>query len=127
MLSLGPAVIFGLLNIIKLQHGALYMIGATSLFLGWTCSPGLLVVARAGAAARGRFGMIIERLLMRWIYKLDHLYGLLLTFGLPDHRGRVRYFFGVSGQPYPVPDVARGHDLGSWCCPITAPSSCSLR
>ena len=83
MLSLGLAVIFGLLNIINFSHGALYMMGAYVAYLAldllglgfwWSLALAPLIV--------GGFGIIIERLLMRWIYKLDHLYGLLLTFGL---------------------------------------------
>ena len=57
----------------------------------------------------GAFGMLIERALLQWLYKLDHLYGLLLTFGVAlIIEGIYRYFFGVSGQPYPVPEALRG-------------------
>jgi len=67
----------------------------------------------------GAFGMLIERLLLRWLYRLDHLYGLLLTFGLAlILEGTYRYFFGVSGQPYPVPDALMGAtDLGFMILP----------
>ena len=84
MLSLGLAVIFGLLNIINFAHGALYMMGA---FAGWMAlnyfGVNYWVDAGAGAADRRRASAsLIERTLLRWLYKLDHLYGLLLTFGL---------------------------------------------
>src|SRR6202167_6170429 len=83
MLSLGLAIIFGLLNIINFTHGAQYMMGA---FCAWFLLNGLgigywpsLVIA---PLAVGAFGIAIERLLLRRIARLDHLYGLLLTFGL---------------------------------------------
>jgi branched-chain amino acid transport system permease protein len=110
MLSLGLAVIFGLLNIINFAHGALYMMGAYAAWIGltyfgvgyWTSL--LLVPLIIGA-----FGMLIERALLQWLYKLDHLYGLLLTFGLAlIIEGTYRHFFGVSGQPYPVPEQLSG-------------------
>ena len=110
MLSLGLAVIFGLLNIINFAHGALYMMGAYAAWIGltyfgvgyWTSL--LLVPLIIGA-----FGMLIERALLQWLYKLDHLYGLLLTFGLAlIIEGTYRDFFGVSGQPYPVPEQLSG-------------------
>ena len=110
MLSLGLAVIFGLLNIINFAHGALYMMGAYAAWMGltyfgvgyWTSL--LLVPLIIGA-----FGMLIERALLQWLYKLDHLYGLLLTFGLAlIIEGTYRHFFGVSGQPYPVPEQLSG-------------------
>src|SRR6185436_4532380 len=110
MLSLGLAVIFGLLNIINFAHGALYMMGAYAAWMGltyfgisyWTSL--LLVPLIIGA-----FGMAIERSLLQWLYKLDHLYGLLLTFGLAlIIEGTYRHFFGVSGQPYTVPEALSG-------------------
>ena len=110
MLSLGLAVIFGLLNVINFAHGALYMMGAFLTWMGlrylgvnyWV----MLLLAPIGV---GIFGIIIEKLLLRWLYKLDHLYGLLMTFGLTLMlEGLFRSFFGVSGQPYPVPDALRG-------------------
>ncbi|MCJ9711374.1 branched-chain amino acid ABC transporter permease, partial [Bordetella hinzii] len=105
MLSLGLAVIFGLLNVINFAHGALYMLGA---FLAWMGLSYLglnywvmLVVA---PLVVGLFGIVIERLLLRHLYKLDHLYGLLLTFGLTLLiEGLFRSVYGVSGQPYPTP------------------------
>jgi len=110
ILSLGLAVIFGLLNVINFAHGALYMMGAFLTWMGlrylgvnyWV----MLLLAPIGV---GVFGIIIEKLFLRWLYKLDHLYGLLLTFGLTLMlEGLFRSFFGVSGQPYPVPDALRG-------------------
>ena len=108
LLSLGLAVIFGLLNIINFSHGALYMMGAYAawmmmeyLGLGYWWS--LLV------APMGGVGVVIERLMLRRLYKLDHLYGLLLTFGIAlIIEGVYRDQFGVSGQPYPVPSALRG-------------------
>ncbi len=115
VLSLGLAVIFGLLNIINFSHGALYMMGAFGALLGlnqlglnyWAAL--LLVPVVIGA-----LGVVIERLMLRHLYKLDHLYGLLLTFGLAlIAEGVFRYFFGVSGESYPVPEVLQGGvDLG---------------
>ena len=110
ILSLGLAVIFGLLNIINFAHGALYMMGAYVAWLALT----YFGVGYWGSLALapliiGAFGILIERLLLRWLYKLDHLYGLLLTFGIAlIIEGTYRYFFGVSGQPYPVPEALSG-------------------
>ena len=110
MLSLGLAVIFGLLNIINFAHGALYMMGAYAAWIGLTYFgigywESLLLVP----LILGAFGMLIERALLQWLYKLDHLYGLLLTFGLAlIIEGTYRHFFGVSGQPYPVPAQLSG-------------------
>ena len=110
MLSLGLAVIFGLLNVINFAHGALYMVGAFLTWMGlnyfglnyWV----MLVVA---PLLVGIFGIIIERSMLRWLYKLDHLYGLLLTFGITLMlEGLFRSFYGVSGQPYSVPDALTG-------------------
>src|SRR4029077_16855554 len=110
MLSLGLAVIFGLLNIINFAHGALYMMGAYVAWIAltyfgisyWWCL--LLAPLIIGA-----FGILIERTLLQWLYKLDHLYGLLLTFGVAlIIEGTYRHFFGVSGQPYPVPEQLSG-------------------
>ncbi|NLY34334.1 MAG: branched-chain amino acid ABC transporter permease [Alcaligenaceae bacterium] len=121
ILSLGLAVIFGLLNVINFAHGALYMLGA---FLAWMGMQYLglnywvmLVVA---PILVGIFGMILERLLLRHLYKLDHLYGLLLTFGIALMiEGIFRSFYGVSGQPYPTPESLRGAvNLGFMILPI---------
>ena len=110
MLSLGLAVIFGLLNIINFSHGALYMMGAYGAYIGLTYfGLNYWVALLVSPLVIGAFGMLIERTMLQWLYKLDHLYGLLLTFGLTlVIEGLFRSFFGVSGQPYPVPDLLRG-------------------
>lgn len=110
MLSLGLAVIFGLLNVINFAHGALYMMGA---FLAWMGLQyfGVSYWAMLFIAPLlvGVFGIVIEKTMLRWLYKLDHLYGLLLTFGITLMlEGVFRSFYGVSGQPYSVPDALRG-------------------
>ncbi|MGB6053836.1 MAG: branched-chain amino acid ABC transporter permease, partial [Burkholderiaceae bacterium] len=110
MLSLGLAVIFGLLNVINFAHGALYMMGA---FLAWM---GLAyfglnywLMLLLAPIVVGIFGIIIEKTMLRWLYKLDHLYGLLLTFGITLMvEGIFRSFYGVSGQPYSVPEALSG-------------------
>ncbi|MBI4986137.1 MAG: branched-chain amino acid ABC transporter permease [Rhodocyclales bacterium] len=110
MLSLGLAVIFGMLNIINFAHGALYMMGAFFAWFGLTYWgigywQSLLLVP----LAVGAVGVVIERSLLQWLYKLDHLYGLLLTFGLAlIIEGLFRAQFGVSGQPYQIPDELSG-------------------
>jgi branched-chain amino acid transport system permease protein len=110
MLSLGLAVIFGMLNIINFAHGALYMTGA---FLAWMGLEYLglnywLMLLLAPLVV-GVIGIVIERTMLQWLYKLDHLYGLLLTFGITlVAEGIFRSFYGVSGQPYPVPDALQG-------------------
>ncbi len=110
LLSLGLAVIFGLLNIINFTHGAQYMMGA---FAAWFLLNKLglgywwaLVLA---PVIVGITGVIIERLMLARLYKLDHLYGLLLTFGLAlIIQGLFRNEFGSSGQPYPIPQALQG-------------------
>lgn len=120
MLSLGLAVIFGLLNVINFSHGALYMLGA---FLAWM---GLAyfdinywVMLIAAPIIVAIFGILIERLLLRWLYKVDHIYGLLLTFGVTlIIEGVFRSIYGVSGQPYSVPEALSGAtDLGFMILP----------
>jgi branched-chain amino acid transport system permease protein len=115
LLSLGLAVIFGLLNIINFTHGAQYMMGA---FVAWYLlnKAGLgywwaLVLA---PIAVGLFGMIIERTMLKQLYKLDHLYGLLLTFGLAlIIQGLFRHEYGSSGLPYSIPSqLSGGQNLG---------------
>ena len=120
MLSLGLAVIFGLLNIINFAHGALYMMGAYTAWIGLTYfGIGYWESLLLAPLILGAFGMLIERALLKWLYKLDHLYGLLLTFGLAlIIEGAYRHFFGVSGQPYPVPEQLSGAtDLGFMMLP----------
>jgi len=110
MLSLGLAVIFGLLNVINFAHGALYMVGA---FLAWIglqyFGLNYWVMLLVAPLVVGLVGIVIERLLLRHLYKLDHLYGLLLTFGLTLLvEGLFRSFYGVSGLPYSTPNALRG-------------------
>ena len=110
MLSLGLAVIFGLLGIVNFAHGALYMVGAYVAFVlldtfgigyWWALVIAPLVV--------GSLGVVIERTLLKHLYKIDPIYGLLLTFGLAlIAEGVFRDQFGVSGQSYPVPELLRG-------------------
>jgi len=110
MLSLGLAVIFGLLNVINFAHGALYMMGAFAAWMGLTYfGLNYWVMLVLGPLLVGIFGIIIERTMLRWLYKLDHLYGLLLTFGITLLlEGLFRSFYGVSGQPYSVPEALMG-------------------
>lgn len=110
MLSLGLAVIFGLLNVINFAHGALYMMGA---FLAWMgmnyFGINYWVMLILAPVLVGLFGIVIEKTMLRWLYKLDHLYGLLLTFGITLMlEGIFRSVYGVSGQPYSVPDALMG-------------------
>jgi len=113
-------VIFGLLNIINFAHGALYMAGAFLAWMGLTYFNinywAALVLA---PLIVGAFGIVIERTLLQWLYKLDHLYGLLLTFGLAlIIEGIFRYAYGVSGQPYTAPEALSGAtDLGFMTLP----------
>ncbi|SMH31331.1 branched-chain amino acid ABC transporter permease [Azospirillum agricola] len=115
LLSLGLAVIFGMLNVVNMAHGALYMVGA---FVAWLLLTyvgvgywGALIVA---PIVVGAIGLVLERTMLRRLYKVDHLYGLLLTFGLAlIFEGAFRHQYGVSGQPYPIPDALRGgNNLG---------------
>jgi len=121
LLSLGLAVIFGLLNIINFTHGAQYMMGA---FCGY------LLLNKAGLGywwaliltplIVGAFGALIERTMLKQLYKLDHLYGLLLTFGLAlIIQGVFRNEYGSSGQPYPIPkELQGGTNLGFMFLPM---------
>ena len=115
LLSLGLAVIFGLLNIINFTHGAQYMLGAfcayfllnmTGLGYWWSLAIAPLAV--------GAFGVVVERTMLKRLYKLDHLYGLLLTFGLAlIVQGLFRNEYGSSGLPYPIPEqLSGGRNLG---------------
>ena len=120
ILSLGLAVIFGLLNVINFAHGALFMLGAVLTWMAMNYFDisywGMLLLA---PVAVGLFGILIERLLLRWIYKLDHLYGLLLTLGLTLLiEGVFRSIYGVSGLQYDTPDLLTGAtDLGFMVLP----------
>ena len=131
LLSLGLAVIFGMLNIINFAHGALFMMGA---FVGWMMltpntwlamiSPDLAVpdwlslgywpALIVAPLIVGAFGLLLERLIIRRLYNLDHLYGLLLTFGIAlIIEGLARNAFGSSGMPYRIPQALSGAvDLG---------------
>jgi branched-chain amino acid transport system permease protein len=125
MLSLGLAVIFGLLNIINFSHGAQYMMGA---FCAWfLLNHGIAGVSLGywpsliiAPVAVGITGIVIERTMLARLYKLDHLYGLLLTFGLAlVIQGLFRNEFGSSGMPYQIPPVLTGGvDLGFMYLPI---------
>jgi branched-chain amino acid transport system permease protein len=115
MLSLGLAVIFGLLNIINFTHGAQYMLGAfCAYFLLTKWQLGYWWALLLVPPAVGLSGIVIERLMLRRLYKLDHLYGLLLTFGLAlVIQGLFRNEFGSSGLPYAMPsELSGGHHLG---------------
>jgi branched-chain amino acid transport system permease protein len=115
MLSLGLAIIFGLLRVINFAHGAQYMVGA---FVGY------LLLAELGIGywpalvlapvVVGLAGAVIERVALSRLYNLDHLYGLLFTFGLAlVLEGTFRYYYGAAGQPYAVPSaLAGGYNLG---------------
>ena len=120
MLSLGLAVIFGLLNVINFSHGALYMVGAFAAFIG-VSSLGLnywLMLVLAPLAV-GAFGILVETAMLRRLYRLDHLYGLLLTFGITLLlEGLFRSVWGVSGQTLEVPEALAGAtDLGFMILP----------
>jgi branched-chain amino acid transport system permease protein len=120
VLSLGLAVIFGLLNIVNFAHGALYMLGAYAAWIGLTWfGIGYWWSLLLAPLTVGVLGVAIERSLLRWLYRLDPIYGLLLTFGVAlVLEGIFRHFYGVSGQPYPVPDALSGAtDLGFMVLP----------
>ena len=115
LLSLGLAVIFGMLNIINFTHGAQYMLGAfVAIFLLQYAELGYWWALIVAPLVVGATGIVIERLFLRWLYQLDHLYGLLLTFGLAlILEGTFRNFFGSSGLPYSVPpSLTGGQNLG---------------
>jgi branched-chain amino acid transport system permease protein len=141
LLSLGLAVIFGMLNIINFAHGALYMMGA---FMAYFLLNGIDVPNPVALLSGnwetfhvgiglsywwalllaplivGLFGVVLERTLLRWLTGLDHLYGLLLTFGIAlIIQGLFQNFFGSSGLPYQIPDELRGGtNLGFMFLPI---------
>ena len=121
ILSLGLAIIFGLLNIINFAHGAQYMMGA---FIAWLALTkfgiNYWVALIATPIIVGAFGVLLERTMLRKLYKLDHLYGLLLTFGIAlIIEGIFRDQFGISGQSYDVPELLSGGvNLGFMFLPI---------
>ncbi len=115
LLSLGLAVIFGMLNIINFTHGAQYMLGAfTAYFLLQYAGLNYWWALILAPIIVGATGILIERLFLQWLYKLDHLYGLLLTFGIAlIIEGAFRNQFGSSGLPYRVPpQLTGGQNLG---------------
>jgi branched-chain amino acid transport system permease protein len=121
MLSLGLAVIFGMLNIINFAHGALFMMGAFASwmllnYVGIGYFPALILAP----LLVGIFGIILEKTIISRLYKLDHLYGLLLTFGLSlVIEGLFRNAYGSSGLPYRIPDILQGAvNLGFMYMPI---------
>ncbi|MEX2630496.1 MAG: branched-chain amino acid ABC transporter permease [Tistlia sp.] len=121
VLSLGLAVIFGMLNVINFAHGALYMTGA---FVAWLLLSYLGIPYWAALVLAplvvGLLGILLERTMLSRLYKLDHLYGLLLTFGLAlIIEGLFRNAYGVSGQPYPIPSwLQGGFNLGFMFLPV---------
>ena len=121
LLSLGLAIIFGLLNVVNFAHGALYMMGA---FAAWMAANyfgiGYWWALLLAPAAVGLVGVVVERTMLRRLYGLDNLYGLLLTFGLTlIAEGIFHHFYGNSGNSYPVPEQLRGGvNLGFMFLPI---------
>ncbi len=131
LLSLGLAVIFGMLNIINFAHGALFMMGAFAAWMMLTPNTWLAMISPSlsvpdwltlgywpalivAPVVVGAFGLLLERTVIRRLYKLDHLYGLLLTFGMAlIIEGLARNAFGSSGMPYRIPQALSGPvDLG---------------
>ena len=121
LLSLGLAVIFGMLNIINFAHGALYMMGAfVAYFLLNIWGINYWWALLLSPIAVGIFGMILERTMLKWLTGLDHLYGLLLTFGIAlIVQGVFQNYFGSSGLPYAIPDELKGGmNLGFMFLPV---------
>jgi branched-chain amino acid transport system permease protein len=121
LLSLGLAVIFGLLGVVNFAHGAFYMLGAYATwmlldFFGLNYWAALVL----SPLLVGLLGVILERLFLKHLYKVNPLYGLLLTFGLAlIAEGVLREMFGASGQTYPVPELLQGAlDVGFMILPI---------
>ncbi|WP_027016820.1 branched-chain amino acid ABC transporter permease [Comamonas composti] len=120
ILSLGLAVIFGLLNVINFAHGALFMLGAMITWMAMNYfEVNYWVMLLVSPLIVGALGVLIERLLLQWLYKLDHLYGLLLTLGLSLLiEGVFRSLYGVSGLGYDTPELLEGAtDLGFMILP----------
>jgi branched-chain amino acid transport system permease protein len=121
LLCLGLAVIFGLLNIINFAHGAFYMMGAfVAYLLGATLGLDYWASLILVPIIVGIFGMLIEMTMLKQLAKLDHLYGLLLTFGLAlIIQGVFQNFYGSSGMPYAIPKIlAGGYNLGFMYLPV---------
>jgi len=121
MLSLGLSVIFGMLNVINFAHGALFMMGAFAAwmllnYVGIGYFPALIIAP----VIVGVIGIVLERTLIKHMYKLDHLYGLLLTFGMAlVIEGLFRNYYGSSGMPYRIPAILQGAtNLGFMYLPI---------
>ncbi len=110
ILSLGLAVIFGLLHVINFAHGAFFMLGAVLAWAGLHYfGIGYWAMLLLAPLCIGLFGIVVERLLLRWVYKLDHLYGMLLTLGLTlVIEGLLRAIYGASGLPYSAPAALSG-------------------
>ena len=121
LLSLGLAVIFGMLNIINFAHGALYMMGAfAAYFLLYYLGINYWYALILAPLIVGGIGILLERSMLQWLTGLDHLYGLLLTFGLAlIIQGVFQNYFGSSGLPYSIPEILRGGvDVGFMFLPI---------
>lgn len=121
VLSLGLAIIFGLLNIINFAHGAQYMLGAFAAWFGLTyLGIGYWLALILSPMLIGALAVLVERSMLRHLYRLDHLYGLLLTFGLAlVAEGIFKNLFGVSGQSYEAPEILQGGvHLGFMFLPI---------
>jgi branched-chain amino acid transport system permease protein len=121
LLSLGLAIIFGLLNVVNFAHGAQYMMGAFAAWMAMTyLGIGYWWALLLAPAAVGVVGIAVERLLLRRLYGLDNLYGLLLTFGLTlIAEGLFHHQYGNSGYSYPVPQALRGGvNLGFMYLPL---------
>ncbi len=121
MLSLGLAVIFGLLGVVNFAHGAFYMLGAYAAYLALNLlGVDYWLALVLSPLVIGALGIVLERLLLRHLYQLDPLYGLLLTFGLAlIAEGVMHDYFGSSGQSYPVPRALQGvFNLGFMILPI---------
>ena len=121
LLSLGLAIIFGMLNVINFSHGAFYMLGGfvtwmVFYYMGIGYWPGLLLAP----LVVGLIGAVSERLLLRHLYRVDHLYSLLFTFGAALMlEGLFRYIYGSAGKPYPLPaELSGGYNLGFMFLPI---------
>jgi branched-chain amino acid transport system permease protein len=121
LLSLGLAIIFGMLNVVNFAHGAFYMLGGfAAWFLFSKLGLGYWPTLIAAPIAVGILGIVVERLLLRRLYRMDHLYSLLLTFGIALMlEGLLRHIFGAAGKPYPVPpSLMGGINLGFMFLPM---------